>query len=433
LLLNFRLRNYRSFRDEQRLALQGDPALEPLRAVALYGANASGKTNLLRALRFGHDAVARSHQTWRPDEGIKGRAPFLLGSSADEPTAVEFVVQVGQTRYVYGFECDRTAFVREWLYRYSTNRRTLLFERSSPTEIRFGRALGGPNALVAETMRPNSLFLSAAAASNHQGVRAIYHWLSTHFAYIGPQDREFRLRESLEQLEGSEAAGRLQQTLALLRAADVGIVDVSVVREPISDEQATMMGRFLALLEESAPQSMPSNALDDLLAFASRRFRFAHQGETSKPTTLEIDDESYGTQAVIALSGPILDALKIGSCLAVDELDASLHPHLVAAIVGLFKSPESNPRGAQLIFTTHDTSLLSKAPGTERVLDRREVWFVDKGSDGESSLVPLSDFSPRQAADFERTYLQGRYGGVPLLGRLDAALTWDPHRPASAT
>jgi hypothetical protein len=146
---------------------------------------------------------------------------------------------------------------------------------------------------------------------------------------------------------------------------------------------------------------------------------------------LPFESESQGTQTLVALAGPLSQALRNGYLLMVDELDTSLHPRLVAELVKLFQSPVSNPKQAQLVFSTHDTSLLGSLVGEAPILDRDQVWFVEKDQSGATSLYPLTDFSPRRLENLERGYLQGRYGAVPffqedeLISALGDAVTVD--------
>ena len=137
---------------------------------------------------------------------------------------------------------------------------------------------------------------------------------------------------------------------------------------------------------------------------------FVHRVE-GREYQFEMAEESAGTQLFFSLSGPLLDLLERGRLLIVDELDSSLHPLLVQRIVDLFQSPETNPKGAQLVFTTHDVSLLDS-----QKMRRDQVWFTEKDNDQVSHLFPLLDFSPRKGEALEKNYLGGRYGGIPILG-----------------
>jgi len=437
MLLGFRVRNFASFRDEQVLSLWQprhglDSAAFPV--AALYGANASGKTNLLRAMSFAQNAVVNSHRTWNPDGGIRGRSPFLLAPVDPGVTMVEFELRIDGLRYRYGFECDDASFVREWLHSFPRGKRRVLFERDStlPDPWRFGRTFLGPNKVVAETTRKNSLYVSAAASANHAGVGPVYQWFSQHFDYIRPENRDGRMSSSLAGLEGEGASNRVQQTLAFLKAADVGIVDVRVVREPVSDRQSGVIRRVLAAINDPSLSDtvVQQNTIDDAIERASRKIRFEHQGEDGRAASFDVSDESFGTRALLALSGPVIDALRDGDCLVIDELDGSLHPHLVAALIAVFKSDIDNPHHAQLIFTTHYAALLSGRSAEHGVLERDDVWLVEKDETGASTIFPLTDFSPRQRENLDWAYLQGRYGAVPMLGRLAAAVS--PGSPTSA-
>jgi uncharacterized protein len=428
MLASFRFRNYRSFLNEQEFSLWSDApkrpsgngrGREPLTVAAIYGANASGKSNLLRAMAFGRSAVLRSYRNWDPDGGVPGYAPFLLAAGSPQlPTTIEFELLAEETRYQYGFECTASSFTREWLYTYPQGKRQTLFERdSAATEPwYFGRRFAGPNRLVASTTRDNSLFLSAAASAGHQGTRPVFEWFSRHLpGVVGPQDRQERMVASLATLNEAEHRNRIGQLRSLLRAADLGIVDAKVRQRELSELERERLVRVLRAMADSDEDARVEDAIRESVDLASRYIEFAHSADDGTTVPLPVGAESYGTMSLVALAGPVFVALEDGDTLLIDELDASLHPQLVASIVELFLNPVSNPNRAQLIFTTHDTTLLGNLSGKARPLDRALVWFTEKDKAGSSSLFPLTDFSPRRDENLERGYLQGRFGAVPVI------------------
>jgi energy-coupling factor transporter ATP-binding protein EcfA2 len=431
-LLNFRLSNYRSIKDEQELSLisggrgrprpEQDPAAEAApgwdwsvgTVVGIYGANASGKSNLLKALGFMRSAVLDSHQKWPSDGGILIPHFALDPAFRDADSLFEINVRIDNVRYQYGFRVNSAAVSAEWLYAYPGSRRQIWFERElnddgSPA-FRFGKNFTGQNRTIADLTRPNSLFLSAGVANNHQQLRPVYDWFSRHLSLVSPDNQEERARYTTEVLEDPE---RAPNVIDLIRRADLGISDIRIKREDASGEIAP---RILDYLQ--AVNVRPNRDASRMLTVRSAlgpRAEFEHRsGSGLSPALLPMDAESLGTQTLFALAATLLAAIADGDTMLVDELDASLHPQLTAEILQIFQDPVSNPRQAQLIFTTHDTSLLGVLLG-DRELGREQVWFTEKRNDGSTVIYPLTDFSPRKAENLERGYLQGRYGAAPVL------------------
>jgi hypothetical protein len=408
MLLKFRFENFRSFSEEQVLSFAAtkdspeDPRLlhveavatAILPAIAIYGANASGKTNAIRALSFMAQAVRASHRLWEPHSGVP-LEPFALDGVADARSLFEVEVVAEHVRYRYGFVVSAERVLEEWLYAWPNGHQQTWFERED-ARFKFGRHFSGDNEAIARLTRDNSLFLSAAAQHNHPLLAALFAW----FAGI-----RFDLRSSRATLSRSaslelDTLFSAQTTLfeerpssidreailTLVRAADTGIVDVKVTR---GDPH-----------ERAAP-----------------RIEFQHKSASPKGGWLPLEDESAGTRALVELSLQLRRGLRLGGLVAIDELEASLHPMLALAVIRLFHDPKLNPGKGQLLFTTHDTNLLGSLLG-ETPLRRDQVWFTEKDQIGRSHLYPLTDFHPRKEENLERGYLQGRYGAVPFLSDL---------------
>jgi hypothetical protein len=400
MLIRFRVVNHRSLRDEQELSLVASlregrtdlvraegPGIDLLRVAGIYGANAAGKSNVLEALMFMAEAVVGSHRLWPPDGPIP-REPFLLdATSRKEPSLFEVDLLMDGVRYQYGFALDDEKILEEWLHVFPHGRRQVWLTRDTqePEPFAFGKQLKGNNRLLARLTRPNCLFLSVAAGNNHQALLPLYRWFARQLRFATAQERASwaPLRDFLGQRE--KRAGE-EAVVDLLRRADLGI----------------------AGLEMSEP---------DLVVWSPdggrNVFELKHRAGPST-VSLPAAKESRGTQAWLSLVGPILEALESGGLLCIDELDASLHPRLAAEVVRIFQNPDRNPQGAQLLFNTHDTSLLGTLLG-EPALHRDQVWFADKDDEGATHLYPLTDFKPRKLENVERGYLQGRYGAIPFL------------------
>jgi len=409
MLLRFEVANYRSILepvelsmiaiDEDRPAARGfDLLTEQVLAIAgIYGPNASGKSNVVEALAWLSAAVRHSLRVW--DEVIP-REPFRFARGPESPSWYEIEMVITGIRYVYRLDVDDSKVLFEGLYSYPERRRRVLFERED-LGISFRRGLGSL-AGTRELLTPTTLALSAAMRFDEPEVAAFGRSLASIQA-LGlrrpapwrPYGRDAQASPSTERLFGEQESlfddlgygpyGGRGPALALLRFADLGIDDVRMVEDRDTGTRGAL-GR---------PRQR-------------RRPQFVHRVAGQK-VPFELSEESAGTQTWFALIGPALNALHAGTVLLVDEIDASLHPRLSARLLELFQDPDTNPKGSQLVFTTHDTSLLN-------FLNRDEVWLTEKGDDGATTLTALGEYGGdkvRRSLNLERAYLQGRFGAVP--------------------
>lgn len=413
MLMEFRVENFRSLRSEQAITWETAPlgdANDPrprevagsskpfLPVMALYGANASGKSNVLAALAFMRECVLDSHNRWEPGAGIRRNA-FAWGEHRNAPSLFEVTFLETGVKYNYGFSLNDAEVLEEWLYVWPHGKKVIWFERDGKT-YKFGRQLDGPNETVQSITRPNSLFLSAAAQMNHKQLSSIYLWFrrivecnvnnrmggypgSGAYEQLLPLDCLFMF--DLEFLN-PDIENPEKTILPLLQLADVGIVDIK--EEVDASPQPGKRKRVIILLKHDS---------------------------SAEDSWLELSEESHGTKTLFKLAAPLIRALGYGSLLLVDELEASLHPLLALKIIELFNNPQTNPHNAQLLFTTHDTNLLGTTLG-DPVLRRDQIWFTQKDKSGATTLFPLTDFKPRNVENLERGYLQGRYGAIPFLG-----------------
>lgn len=419
MLLRFRVANHRSIRDEQTLSFvasrrRGAPRQrlteipEIVSITGIYGANASGKSNVLDALRWMKWAIQRSQTSWAPNEGVP-RRPFLLEEKArSAPSLYEVDFLHEGNRYSYGFEVDDEAVRGEWLFSFPHGRPRRLFDRTGPAEndYDFGRTLTGEIRRIATLTRDNALFLSSAASNNHPLLGALHQQLTTCMQFAGHDfhGERFRLKviEELLQQPGTE-----QDVNALLRLADLGIERAEVVTSDLPPELEESLEQLHRALSRAAGLRVDPPDTDSL----KRRIQLRRAGSD---VALPIDEESAGTRAWLSIAGLTLGALRDGSVLVVDEIDSSLHPMLSSSLLRMFKDPEINRHGAQLLFASHDTTLLGTLLA-EELLSRDEVWFTQKDPEGATTLFPLTEFHPRRDENVERGYLQGRYGAVPYL------------------
>ncbi|MEO5375562.1 MAG: ATP-binding protein [Alphaproteobacteria bacterium] len=383
MLIEFRVKNYRSLRDEQVLSLvasrdktwwdthtlatgiKAAPAL--LRSAVIYGANASGKSNLIRALLDMRRMVEISATEIKPGQSLDAH-PFLLdGDSPDQPTEFEATFLLDGVRYQYGFAMSSQRIVSEHLLVYKAFKPQYWIKRNDDT-YHDCSALKGPKKTWESATRPNGLFLSTAVQLNSESLRPVYDWFVNKIAIVN-EHSIIDPRLTTEHIKRNESRKNI---CAFLNAADISIADIEVDTK-------------------------------------TDKLRFHHVTEKGR-AKFDFDDESNGTRHLLFLVAPVLDVLEKGLTLVVDELDASLHTLLVRELVRLFHRPETNTGGAQLIFTTHDTSLLDAD-----LFRRDQVWLFEKDRDQASDLVSLSEFSPRKNEALGRGYLTGRYGGIPFL------------------
>jgi ABC-type cobalamin/Fe3+-siderophores transport system ATPase subunit len=368
--------------------------------VAVYGANASGKSNLLDALDFMASAVRDSFGRWSPEGGVP-RRPFKLDPiSAERPSAFVADMVVDGVRHTYGFTVDDQAVLDEWLYSYPEKRRRVLFERERGA-VKVGSTVPEMHSkleVLEQLMRPNALFLSLAAQSNVAQVVPVYRYFCAGLAFRPTGHERADLRRFARMMRSVDSRSRVVE---LVRLADVGVNDVVVTSEDSAVERLLRPAEYEIAASERAAEQI----------------QFMHAGAVE---AFDFDEESDGTKSWVRLLPIVLDALDEGQILVVDEIDTSLHPKLTAQLVRLFQEPGTNPHRAQLVFTTHDTSLLGTMLGDE-VLKRDQVWFVEKDEGGASKLYPLTDFRPRKGENTERRYLGGSYGAVPVLSERDFA------------
>lgn len=418
MLVEFRVKNFRSLRNEQALSLVAskDKSLRDthtvstgigaapslLRSAVVYGANAGGKSNLIKALQYMRGVVAESATALQPGQ-VFSVQPFRLdSSSASQPTEFEVTFLLDGVRYQYGFSLTPQRIVGEHLLVYKAFKPQRWFERRYDATIGkdiydFGSGLKGQKSVWESATRANSLFLSMAVQLNSEQLRPVFDWFLDRlviFNEITPLTPQVTV-QMLRQTEGKKAICNF------LTAADISIADIDVVTRKVPGQAVHF--DLVAGKTEVRSEEMEENEL-----------RFHHATEKGN-AVFGLADESGGTRNLLFLTGPVLDILSKGLTLVIDELDTSLHTLLVRRLVQLFHNPEFNTGGAQLVFTTHDTSLLD-APNLFR---RDQVWFVEKDREQASTLYGLSDFSPRKNEALERGYLMGRYGGLPLLGDWD--------------
>lgn len=425
MLLRFAVSNHLSIKDTQELsfiksALKGPedgllstPALpkeKVLPAAIIYGPNASGKTNLLDALAFMKTAILQSQRHWAPDAGVP-RKPFALNQAcASEPSRFEMDFVFEGVRHSYGFACTSSQFVEEWLYEAPNGRQRMIFERGGPLpeDMKFGASFSGPKQAIAQLMRPNSLFISTALQNNSSAANAVFFSIYGIDVYKRLETSAFSLSSILN---NEEIDARI---LKFLENIETGITSHRIVdRDEWSGLDRNSFHNIAKIVIDSGRDSVSSEIRSKILEKIStgKVVEFGHRSENGSNVFFELERESAGTRRLIPLLQQVMTALDKGNICVIDEIDASLHTQVCDAIIALFTNSKTNPNGAQLIATTHDTNLFN-APH----LRRDELWLVEKSPGGASEFYSLADVKVRDVGNYERGYLQGRYGAIPFAG-----------------
>jgi hypothetical protein len=410
-LLGFEVENFRSFRDQHTLQLtraprQHDnafPDADVLPVIAIFGANASGKSNLLHAMGTMSTLIKTSATT---EFERLPYSPYVLGNDDSRPTRFELSARIDDVRYDYGFTYDSSAILSEWLYSWPGTRRRVLFERGGSTDTwYFGDSLNGPNQTLSRATRPTALFLSTARLLNHELLGEVQGRLADLIRTVQTGDLATALQSTLRSV--ARDAERERQINLLMARAEFGVSALAIEEDRLPEEMRDTTRRiFEILMPDATPEELQAQVDESRLLP-----QLQHNG-MSGGVAFPFAFESTGTRNFLALLGPILDRLQSGGVLVVDEIDTSLHPRLVSELVRLFQDPEKNPRQAQLILSTHDVTVIMNT-ANYNVLAREQVWFVDKERDGASRLYSLLSRSPRKSEVFSRAYLMGLYGAVP--------------------
>ena len=428
MLIDFKITNFRSVKEEQTLSLvagaggkdqtRSDSLVECdgfklAKTAAMFGANASGKSNIVRAFRFMKSFVSRSATRMNLGDKIREAIPFRLDiGSLGMPSSLEITLLLNGTQYVYGFSATAERVLGESLrVRPAGGRMTTWLSRQVTPDGQDWK-VNGPlkkdETLLREKTRDNGLALSRGAELNISALSELFLWFRKDFLVYDLSASPMVLAERTAVRVGEDASFR-DRVLQLLRDADLGISSIEVSEEPAlvtpkdaSEELRKVLNVFKDIAGDEDIKRHPVTTYHRV-AGADRpvAFRLA-------------EDESNGTQRFFALAGPILDALDRGQLLVLDEFECSMHPLLSRKLVELFQSASANKNGAQLIFATHDTSLMS-----QKLMRRDQIWFTDKTQAGATELFSLYDFTdrPRAASAFERNYFAGRFGAVPRFGR----------------
>ncbi len=423
MLIEFSVENFRSIKEKQTLSMlsSGKVSEHPEnlmitknnfrlnKSSIIYGRNASGKTNLLMAMKALEFLVRRSVH-FKLDQEIPPYEPFKLDKiSCDKPTNFEIdFIAIDNVRYKYSLSYSKSEIIDESLFYYPKGQPAKLFVREQTKPILFGTSIKGDRRSIEKQLLNNQLFLSKGANSNIEQLKAPYLFFNKYiFARIFSDfDFDDSLINSYTRAIAEKKDTKLKENLdKLIRIADTGISSIMV------NEVSIDKIKFPDGLSEDAKKRI----LDRNKYEIKTIHKIYDEGITSGEITFDLHEESMGTIKLLAVGGMILDALSDGTVLIIDELDKSLHPLLTRILIKLFHNPKTNPKNAQLIFATHDVSLLDK-----ELFRRDQIWFTEKETAGATKLYSLSDIKGiRKEFSYEKWYLSGRFGGTPVINELE--------------
>ncbi len=423
MLLDFSVGNFRSFKEivtfsmvassiselDETHTINGKNAPKGLKSAAIYGANASGKSNIIAALGFVRSFVINSAKESQVLEKISVEPFRLNDQTAKQPSFFQVNFICDGTQYRYGFEVDADIIHSEWLFSKvlkSPGPEATLFRRSNQ-KITLGSKFKEGEGLQTKT-RPNALFISTVALFNGEIAGRVVQWFSSYNVIVGTRDSDYLEYTAREYLNNPD----FQETfLRLLKVADLGIETVSIEERQLGAQDIP------AVFSADLTRELTGRKI---FGIKTGHKLYNDRGESKEAVEFDLlSNESEGTQKMFSFAGPIIDTLKNGKILFIDEFDAKLHPALAEAILEIFNSTKSNPKNAQLVFATHTTHFLNKD-----LLRRDQIWFTNKDRFGATSLYSLveyrddSNLKVRPDASFEKNYYLGRYRATPNVGSL---------------
>jgi hypothetical protein len=339
--------------------------------------------------------VAQS-AVFQPNQELPIQPFRLCAESKSAPTEFEVTFFHDKVRYQFGFSSTSQRIMSEWLIAYRSQRPQTWYSRvydpdSGSYDYKLGSNLQGAKVLWKEATRPNSLFLSTAIQLNSEQLKPIFDWITENWI----------VNENKGIPEASKTIAHIAERGPDSIKQFLSTADISIENIELRPVQGVMRSFVLDVATGKMNNSIEKR---DMLVPT-----FLHRSALGS-AEFDITEESDGTQRLFALAGPLLSIFERGNVLIIDELDKSLHALLVRHLIELFQDPVINKNNAQLVFTTHDTSLLEG-----KLLRRDQIWFTDKDENQVSKLFPLTDFAPRKDEALERGYLGGRYGAIPFL------------------
>lgn len=375
-----------------------------LHTTAIFGSNASGKSNFIKAIDFVRKFVTGSFSDQKEGELIKDVIPYKLSKDTIEaPSEFEIVFLHEERIYQYGFTLDQTRIYEEWLFVTNKNQ-----ERQKPQKwierdiidiekSYINPLIKGAREQWKASTRSNALLFSTAVAFNSELLKAPYEWMRLFLRVVS---------ESAGIADGYTTHllltdNKKNEILKFIQDFDLSIRDFSIYERVVSEQE--IPGELMPALREQLMKTLAGKKIREVYSL--------HETEDGKSVRFAFSEESDGTRKLYSLAGPVLDVLEHGYTLIVDELNNSLHPHALRGLVSIFEDKKKNPKGAQLIFTSHDTNVMS-------FFERDNLWKLDRNAKGASSLCSIGSIEGRPDEAIEKRYLSGRYGGIPSIGEM---------------
>ncbi|MCK9373672.1 MAG: ATP-binding protein [Sulfuricurvum sp.] len=423
MLVEFKVNNFRSIKDTATFSMLTSSKDEEnyfpvrdynlLRSSIVYGANASGKSNLLRAMAFMGRLVLNRYKIMQSTD-LLPHDPYRLSiETENESSTFEIVFFIDEIKYRYGFETDSEVVYSEWLFADEKGKEAKLFFRDSeessyvnPNKFKEGYDFFNKKDEKIKIAK-NQLFIWKCDQSDGEISKAILGWFNQ-FNMIDGMDHNGYINFTMKKMEDEVFRKKI---IDLVKTADIGIDDIQIDEEEMSVDVINGLPFTDAfkteLFNKGAMKSISLNTIHQ---------KFDQDGEVVGNVVFELnEDESKGTKKFFAMSAPILDTLQHGKILIIDELDASLHPILTQHLIKLFHDEKINKEKAQLIFATHDTNLLKP-----ELFRRDQIWLTEKDQYGATNIYSLAQFkNVRKQEDFEKQYIQGKYGAIPYLGKFE--------------
>jgi len=418
MLIQFSVNNYRSIKDTISLNMLVSKSkndklknyftvrnYKVLRSAAIYGANASGKSNIVRAMAFMRTFVLNTFKIIQSTDKLP-HEPFKLSNETENSsTTFEIIFFKDKIKYRYGFEYDSDTIYSEWLFADEKGKEAKLFVRDIDKEDYVNREkfkeglkfFDKKNKKI--NISKNQLFIWKCDQENGEISKSIFNWFKN-FNVLDGVDIKANITLDL--------IGKLnlkKEVLELIKTGDIDIDDIGIEEEEIDN--------FNLL-----PDVLKSNvSLDKVqkISINTKHKKFDKNGNVIGKEEFDLNDESTGTKKLFSLAAPIIDTLQNGKILVIDELEANLHPILTQNLIKLFNNENINKKNAQLIFTTHDTNLLKPY-----IFRRDQIWFSEKNKFSSTEIYSLVEFKGvRASEDFEKQYIQGKYGAIPYIDKFE--------------
>lgn len=448
MLINFEFSNYRSFKNEEQLSMEAlnysayknslisyknNRSILP--CIAIFGKNAGGKSNVIRALWLSVQFIRNAQRTQTENAPIPVK-PFMLDdTSYQKPTSFEYTFIHNEIKYVYGFSATQEKIVREYLEYYPKGQKKKVFERQEQSFSFVQNSEKRRRSLISEAVADNQLYLSVASTMNEPVCRMAMDWFRNYVFFS--RDYPDIPKQLLSYAKNDEV---IQSIKEYAMNADLGINDMDFEFKEATDlisesidkidipKDKEKIESFINKYGKTPVKSLKKNsgtALDDFLKKIDKSKTILDQDQVKitsfhsgldahgqiKQYQLDLEDESDGTRKLMSIAPDLYSVLNKGGLFLVDEIDKETHPLLVKQIVAKFLNPKTNPYNAQIVFTTHDIELLN-----QEMLRKDEIYFVDKNrKSGVSTLYSAADFHTNTHENLASGYLMGKYGGVPVL------------------